>query len=434
MPPRSAPRITDGHHQFTYTPQTYKARQQHPNLASRRIMNWTRFSQPAPNEHAVRKTHVNHVRLLLSAVAGFAQLAALVTAANAHDFTLTQTRIFFEAGRYRIDLTCDLDALALGVPPQRDSAANVADLKALSAAEFDERVAKLRAYFGRHVRVEFDGARAEFDVQFPEHQGLPSEHTENPSVLGVTARLAGTVPHGASEFTFWLSRAFPPAHVSIRRAGSDVEVTHVLGPADPCPAYSLSTAPPRPASAWAVAAEYLRLGFEHILPAGLDHVLFVLGLFLLSPRLRPLLWQVTAFTIAHTITLALSMYNVVSLPASIVEPLIALSIAYVAIENLATTKLHPWRPAIVFAFGLLHGLGFAGVLRELGLPAGQYATALISFNVGVELGQLAVIGLALLAVGWARSAAGYRRWVILPGSTAVAGFGLYWTIARIFSA
>ena len=95
----------------------------------------------------------------------------------------------------------------------------------------------------------------------------------------------------------------------------------------------------------------------------------MLGLFLLSMRLRPILVQVTTFTIAHSITLALTMYGIVSLPSRIVEPLIALSIAYVAIENLVTNQLKPWRLALVFAFGLLHGMGFAGVLSDLGLPA-----------------------------------------------------------------
>ena len=128
-------------------------------------------------------------------------------------------------------------------------------------------------------------------------------------------------------------------------------------------------------------------GFEHILPLGVDHILFVLGLFLLAAAWRPLLWQVSAFTLAHTMSLALSIAGVVSLPSRLVETLIAASIAYVAIENLATTKMQPWRPVLVFAFGLLHGLGFASVLRELGLPDGEWVSALVSFNVGVELGQ-----------------------------------------------
>lgn len=127
----------------------------------------------------------------------------------------------------------------------------------------------------------------------------------------------------------------------------------------------------RTPSRWAIARPYLRLGFTHILPGGLDHVLFVLGLFLLAPMWRPVLAQVTTFTLAHSITLGLALYGAVSVSRAIVEPLIALSIAYVAVENLVTTELKPWRLALVFLFGLLHGMGFAGVLQDLSLAPSE---------------------------------------------------------------
>ena len=180
-----------------------------------------------------------------------------------------------------------------------------------------------------------------------------------------------------------------------------------------------------------IVTQYLFLGYTHILPKGVDHILFVLGIFLLSPRFRTMLLQVTAFTIAHSITLGLSMYGIVSLPSRIVEPLIALSIAYVAIENLVTRELKPWRIALVFMFGLLHGLGFAGVLRELGLPRDEFLTALLTFNLGVEGGQVTIIAAALLAVfpfmkkGW------YRQRVVIPASLMIATVGIYWTVARL---
>jgi hydrogenase/urease accessory protein HupE len=181
-----------------------------------------------------------------------------------------------------------------------------------------------------------------------------------------------------------------------------------------------------------VARTYFELGFTHILPKGADHILFVLGIFLLSRRLKPMLWQVSAFTIAHSITLGLTLYDVISLPASIVEPLIALSIVYVAVENLVTSDLKPWRVALVFGFGLLHGMGFAGVLRELALPRSEFLTGLAAFNVGVEAGQLTVILGAFLIVGsWARHREGYRRLVVLPGSAAIALIGLFWTMQRL---
>ena len=152
------------------------------------------------------------------------------------------------------------------------------------------------------------------------------------------------------------------------------------------------------ASGWQTFVNYIPVGFDHIVPKGLDHILFVLGLFFLSTRLRPLLLQVTLFTLAHTITLALAALGYVTIPGSIVEPLIAASIAYVAIENIFMKQMSPWRPFIIFGFGLLHGLGFASVLGEFGLPAGAFIPALIGFNIGVEVGQLAVIAVMFLCV------------------------------------
>ncbi len=181
-----------------------------------------------------------------------------------------------------------------------------------------------------------------------------------------------------------------------------------------------------------VTVDYLKLGFLHILPMGTDHILFVLGLFLLSQKFAPLLWQVTAFTVAHSITLALSIYGLISLPSSLVETLIALSIVYVGVENILTPHLKPWRIAIVFGFGLLHGMGFAGVLTELGLPESEFINALISFNIGVELGQISVILLALVAVFWIRRKPSlYRNWLVIPGSSMIALMGLFWTWQRI---
>lgn len=187
------------------------------------------------------------------------------------------------------------------------------------------------------------------------------------------------------------------------------------------------------ANAGSTIVDYIRIGFEHIVPKGLDHILFVLGLFLLSIRVRPLLLQVTAFTVAHTITLGLTIYGVVALPASIVEPLIALSIAYVGIENCLSSRLQPWRVGLVFVFGLLHGMGFAGVLSDIGLPESDFLTALISFNVGVELGQLAVIVLAFLLVGWWRHRDWYRARVVVPLSLSISAAGLYWAGERLIA-
>ncbi|MBT6275104.1 MAG: HupE/UreJ family protein, partial [Chromatiales bacterium] len=144
------------------------------------------------------------------------------------------------------------------------------------------------------------------------------------------------------------------------------------------------------------------------------------------------LWQVTAFTLAHSITLSLALFGIVELPSSIVEPLIAASIIYVGVENLMTARLKPWRVAIVFGFGLLHGMGFAGVLRDIGLPPDQLIPALIAFNVGVEGGQLTVVAGTLLAgCFWFSGKVWYRKRLVMPASTMIALIGAYWLIERI---
>lgn len=177
---------------------------------------------------------------------------------------------------------------------------------------------------------------------------------------------------------------------------------------------------------------YLVVGFEHIVPKGTDHILFIFGLFLFSIKISPLLWQVTMFTIAHTITLGLSMNGVIALPSIVVEPLIALSIAYVGLENILTKQLHKSRLLLVFAFGLLHGLGFASVLDDFGMPDDDFVVALISFNIGVEFGQLAVIALAFLMIGlWFQHYEWYRKRIVIPASLGVSIIGIFWTIERL---
>ena len=189
-------------------------------------------------------------------------------------------------------------------------------------------------------------------------------------------------------------------------------------------------------SGTAVFWRFVIEGFEHIIPKGLDHILFVFGLFLFSLSWRPLLSQITAFTLAHTVTLGLTTLSIVKIPAAqiwLVEALIAVSITYVAIENIWRPKLGWWRVVVVFGFGLLHGIGFASVLGDLGLAQGQFVLSLIAFNIGVEGGQLAVIaiGFITLALPFGKSHS-YRSYVVIPGSIAIALVGGWWAFERIF--
>lgn len=194
-----------------------------------------------------------------------------------------------------------------------------------------------------------------------------------------------------------------------------------------------------PLSMLELAHAYGLQGFEHILPLGLDHILFILAIFLSTKRLKSLLAQVSAFTIAHTAALAIVALGYVPSLPHIIEPLIALTIVWAASENLRTPFVTAWRPVLVFAFGLLHGMGFASGFAGTGMPPSVLAPALVGFNIGVELGQLCVLGTALAlglvirfilrAVG--RTKSDWRRFVVRPGSFAIMMMGFWWAVLRL---
>ena len=182
---------------------------------------------------------------------------------------------------------------------------------------------------------------------------------------------------------------------------------------------------------WIPGLSWLAIGFQHIIPWGLDHIVFVLGLFFLSTRLSTLFYQVSCFTVAHSLSLGLATLDMVSVPASIVEPLIAASIIFIAVDNLYSPFLARWRLVVVTLFGLLHGLGFASALSQLMLPAENFYTALLMFNLGVEAGQITVLALAFAAVGWLRGWSAYTERVARPATVTIAGVGTYWLLKRV---
>jgi hydrogenase/urease accessory protein HupE len=299
----------------------------------------------------------------------------------------------------------------------------------MTDADRDARLQALSSVFVDRVVLFVDGhevrpTRAEYLAPRPgsRDDGLPPL---------ATFRLHGRMPTDARQLRWLYGLIIDPYPLTIRRADGQA-ITEWIQGSDWSSVVDLS-GQFRKADRLDVVRDYLALGYTHILPKGVDHILFVLGLFLLRVRLRPVVAQVTTFTIAHSITLALTMLGVVSLPPRIVEPLIALSIVYVAIENLMTEHLRPWRLLLVFGFGLLHGMGFAGVLSGLGLPRDEFITALLSFNAGVEAGQLTVIAGAALCVIWYRHRPWYHQRVVVPASLAIAAVGAYWTVARAFA-
>jgi len=337
-----------------------------------------------------------------------------------------------EDGGYRFVIQTNIEAVLAGIGPRHQDTAYAPQaqtydaLRKLPPAELEARIREFGATYLQGVTLTVDGSRAEprlDSIQVPEVGDTAADRVS-------TLTLTGTLPAGASTLTWRYHADYGDNVLRITRE-RDAEVrSQWLAAGEESQVFPLK-AETAALSRVEVAWRYLLLGYTHILPKGLDHILFVLGIFLLSRRWRPLLWQVTAFTLAHSITLALAMYGVFSLSPRIVEPLIALSIVYVALENVFTRELKPWRVIVVFCFGLLHGLGFAGVLTELGLPRGEFVTALITFNLGVEGGQLSVIALAFAGVGFFRNREWYRQRIVVPASLAISVIGLYWTVERV---
>lgn len=235
-----------------------------------------------------------------------------------------------------------------------------------------------------------------------------------------------------------LSRLYPEdpqsrTVVSLLRDGQTVQET-LMDAAHP----DFLKSQPAP-SQGAVALRFLQQGILHIL-SGPDHILFVLGLLLLGGSLKSLLRTITAFTLAHSLTLSLAATGVFHPSPRLVEPLIALSIVAIAIENLRTrdpralsagTK-RDLRPFYAFGFGLIHGFGFAGALAEVGLPRASLGAALASFNVGVELGQATIILLAVPLLSWflQHRPASFPR-VLIAGSVAIGLVGAFWFVTRL---
>ncbi len=338
---------------------------------------------------------------------------------------------FAENGEVALGMTLNLEAAIAGI-----GAGHKDTSESPAAATYD----RLRSLPPAALRAEFDRVAADFLGWVALEAGggpvpLGIATVDIPEVgdtaLPRISRLAlkGPAPAGMERLTW---RADPRLGNSVIRvvdsaSGQVLGAEFVLAGETSGP---LSVEEPQRQSPGSVFVRYLEVGFTHIVPKGLDHILFVIGLFLLSTRLSALLWQVTAFTVAHTVTLALGMAGIVQLSPAVVEPLIAASIVYLAVENIMTDRVHYWRPVVVFCFGLLHGLGFADILREIGPAPGEFVLSLVAFNVGVELGQLTVIAACFAAVGWTMRRSWYRSRVAIPASLAIGLIATVWVVQR----
>jgi hydrogenase/urease accessory protein HupE len=351
--------------------------------------------------------------------------------AYAHEVTPAISDLTVENGKLTLKVDAPIEGFISGIDltAVKDTnasplAASYDALRALPPQQLEERFRTFWPEMAARMRMVADGTPLSASLSSIAVSDVPDVALPRQAIFVVSA----DVPANARQLVVGWDKAF--GGLVVRQQGVEKPYTGLLeAGADSAP---IALAGGGEVGAWQSFLDYIPVGFDHIVPKGLDHILFVLGLFFFSTRLKPLLWQVTAFTVAHTVTLALSSLGYVSVPGSIVEPLIAASIVFVAVENIwAKGELSPWRPAIVFGFGLLHGLGFASVLGEFGLPEGTFIPALIGFNIGVEFGQLAVIAAAaILFWTWCERQSWYRFAVVIPTSLLIAAIGAYWVVER----
>ncbi len=305
---------------------------------------------------------------------------------------------------------------------------------------------------GRRVQATLQFARVELDVLRPEDVAATVQVSVDGAActlatssaapvqddgVAVTARWECPRAPGRLRMVLGFLDRLPEGHLHVallRLPGGTVQRTARAS----APVLEVEAQP----GAWAGAARFLRLGAEHIFQ-GADHIAFLIGVLLLGGTFRQLLAIVTAFTVAHSLTLALATLGWVVPPPRLVEPLIALSIVAVAVENLLALRAplsgervrsaiaHRWR--LTFGFGLVHGFGFAGALRALELPRSLLAPSLLTFNLGVEIGQLVIVALAWPVLRWLRGVGGMWPAGVRWASVAVAGLGGYWLVGRILS-
>ncbi len=368
----------------------------------------------------------------LSALLALLMVLSWPTPASAHevapaiaDMRMTGDSLDFEVRLNLEPLLAGVNLAAVSDTNLSPQAAQYDALRAVEPTALEERFRAFWPTMAKGIYIKAQGQDLPLDLVSVSVQ----TNTNLANVRPATIRFRAKWPSGASMVDLGWAPEYGP--LVVRQLG-------VESPYDGYLEKGATTGPVKvgggdQASAWQTFAHYIPIGFDHIVPKGLDHILFVLGLFFMSTRLGPLLWQVSAFTVAHTITLALASLGYVSIPPQIVEPLIAASIVVVALENIYSQKLSRWRIAVVFCFGLLHGLGFASVLAEFGLPPNAFFSALIGFNVGVELGQLAVIAVAFFVTAyWFGNKPWYRRRIATPASVLIAAVGAWWFVERVF--
>lgn len=368
--------------------------------------------------------------------AALAWAALWPAAAGAHQPTLSA--LIVQVHPDRIDTLLDLDAVGIGEALRLDRDGN----NVVDEAEFTQAQPAVMAYLEARFSVLGDGRPCQAQ---PVERYLVSGELDKlrvlrawrcePAPARLTLRNTILMDHEGGHTHVAQVQLGEQIHAHVldpRQPEATVEVWSITGAPSPT-APLAAPAPAPPPSAWATFGEFLWQGVWHIL-IGLDHILFVVVLLVAVRRFKELALVVTSFTLAHSLTLALGALELVNPDPVIVESVIALSIVYVAIENLSTDQPRA-RYLVTFGFGLIHGFGFSGVLRDLGLPATHLAPALLAFNLGVELGQLALVAPLFPALAWLRARRPtWARRLTLAMSAPVLLIAVYWFFQRAFGA
>ena len=373
-------------------------------------------------------------RFILAITAAVCALLPGEAPAHPAQFTTLQV-IIDSSGRFQASLNIDILSFALG---QTSLATSNEELEAVldgPRSALAQDLADAGDRFRREVVVHTDvGNATPSSWQLP---GLPevdavlARHIQPRILVPGEIDFSGRLPPGARTVSIRLPYVLGDTAQAYELPDGDSHEEPVAA-GDYSSAIDLHLPAPMATSATADFGRSLALGFKEMIPPRLDHALFVLGLFLLSPRLVALLRQVAAFTIAHSIGLGLAACGLILLPTSVTGPLMAASIVCIAVENIFISELKPGRLFAVFGLGLIHGLGFADALARTGLLQDDFFSGLIGFNLGIECGQAAVILTCLLVLGWFRERRWYRRLIVIPVSALLALMATGWTLQRLF--
>ena len=347
-------------------------------------------------------------------------MTLLSSTANGHEFGVSYSKIDLGTGTIAVDLSFNISELEMGVALDTNADGYVAseEIQAASPA--------LRAFFSRAVSVRKNDTLCPASAGPVTHDQLTDAVVSTlsfPCAAGPGAievrydyvngflhphRNVAEIRHGSQAKAFLFTRERPLLKLTLQGDGNDLEG----------------------AGSAATTAQFLAEGVEHIL-VGYDHIAFILGLVLVGGTLGSLVKVVTSFTVAHSITLALAALGIFALPASLVEPLIALTVAWVGIENLVFREFHR-RWLLTFFFGLVHGFGFAAVLASLGLANRPLLPALLGFNVGVEIGQLAIV-VPIFFLLRRHNQKSWHRTLVRTLSWLLVAAGSWWFFVRVFA-